>query len=220
MKKILIPIILIIAITSACLPASNPPSDTAPAVDMQATIDSIVYTAAAETLAAQPSPTTAPPTETATPTETVPSTEITVTLDVTAEPNLTTTPVTATSGADNNSTDGVTATPTANSAGEITLTPTLGVLTYGTLPPAVPYSQVTLANKSKAQAYISLQLCDTEAKGAILEYPVEGVFNIDAPVGTYIYVVWVGGKKITGDLKIHSNDELKITIYKDKVVVQ
>lgn len=219
MKKILIPALLIAVITGACLPGSAP-SDSAPPisqVDTQATIDSVVNTAAAQTLAAQPSPTPVPATLTASPTATVPPTDITVTLSTTVEPNLTTTPATATSGAEDN-TD-ITVTPTSNTSGEIPLTPTLGVLTYGTLPPAVPSSQVTLANKSKAQAYISLQLCNTDAKGAILEYPVEGVFNIDAPIGDYIYVVWVGGKQLTGTLKVTNND-LKITIYKDKVVIQ
>ena len=93
------------------------------------------------------------------------------------------------------------------------------MLTYGTLPPAVPSSTVYLVNKSKAQAYISLQLCDTEAAGAILEYPVQNTVKIKAPIGNYLYVVWVGGKKLTGTLKVRKNNDLSITIYKDKVVI-
>ena len=104
--------------------------------------------------------------------------------------------------------------------GEITLTPTLGVLTYGTLPPAVPSSTVYLINKSKAQAYISLQLYDTAAKGAILEYPVQATVKIKAPIGHYNYVVWVGGRKLIGMLKVSENNDLRITIYKDKVIIQ
>ena len=218
MKKILIPLMVIVVITGACLPVAAPSDSSAPQVDTQATIDSIVNTAAAQTLAAQPSPTTAPPTLTASPTETVPPTDVTVTLATTSVPNLTTTPATATSGTEISS--DITITATIGSAGEITLTPTLGVLTYGTLPPAVPSGPVTLVNKSKAQAYISLQLCDTEAKGAILEYPVQSVLNIDAPIGNYNYVVWVGGKQLLGTLKVTNDDSLKITIYKDKVVIQ
>lgn len=219
MKKILIPILALTVMTAACLPVAAP-AQPAPQVDMQATIDSIVNTAAAQTLAAQPSPTIALPTETE-----VALVETSATIEVndaptsTSFPNLTTTPVTATSGAVDNST--ITSTATiASTSGMITLTPTLGVLTYGTLPPAVPSSQVTLVNKSKAQVYISLQLCDTDAAGAILEYPVQSTVKIDAPIGNYIYVVWVGGKKLTGTLKVNLSDDLKITIYKDKVIVQ
>ena len=217
MKKILIPMLILTVMTAACLPVAAPADNPAPQVDVQATIDSILKTAAAQTLAAQPTSTTASITETVTPTETPPPTDITVTLPTTSVPNLTTTPATATSGAVGDTTFTPPATD-GTPSGEMTLTPTLGVLTYGTLPPAVPSSQVTLINKSKAQAYISLQLCDTEAKGAILEYPVQGTVKIKAPLGNYIYVVWVGGKQLTGTLK--NNDGLKITIYKDKVVVQ
>ena len=77
-----------------------------------------------------------------------------------------------------------------------------------------------LVNKSKVQAYISLQLCDTEAAGAILEYPVQSTLKIKAPIGTYIYVVWVGGKKLTGTLKVNNADDLRIIIYKDEVLIR
>jgi len=219
MKKTLILILSLAVITTACLPVAAPTEAPAPQVNLQATIDSIVQTAAAQTLAAQPTSTSAPATSTASPTMTLPPTDITVTLSTTSAPNLTTTPVTATSGPTDD--PNTTSTPTAKTTtGEITLTPTLGVLTYGTLPPAVPSNTVYLVNKSKAQAYISLQLCDTEAKGAILEYPVQGTVKIKAPLGNYIYVVWVGGKKLTGTLKVNNNDELRIIIYKDKVVIR
>ena len=217
MKKILIPIILFAVITGACLPVAAP-SDSAPQVDSQATIDSIVKTAAAETLAAQPSPTPVPATLTASPTETVPPTDVTVTLSTTPAPNLTTTPATATAGTavDN---PNITVTPNANTSGEITLTPTLGILTYGTLPPAVPSADITLVNKSKAQAYISLQN-DPPKEVTILEYPVNKQVSIKAPLGYYLYVVWVGGRKIVGEFVLHHDDNIKIIIYKDRVVVQ
>lgn len=219
MNKNLIPILLLMVVTGACLPAPVPTAS-APQVDMQATIDSIVKTAAAQTLAAQPSPTTAPPTET--PTAVVePSSTPSVNDEPssTPVPNLTTTPVTATSGAIDSSNITPTST-TVGISGSPTLTPTLGVLLYGTLPPAVPSSDVYLVNKSKTQVYISLQLCDTEAKGAILEYPVQNSIKIKAPIGNYLYVVWVGGRQLIGNLKVNKSEDLKITIFKDKVVIQ
>jgi hypothetical protein len=220
MKKILIPVVLIIVITGACLPVSAPP-DSAPQVDTQATIDSIVNTAAAQTLDAQPSPTTAPATTTASPTATLPPTDITVTLSTTAAPNLTTTPATATLGTDNpTSQPNATGTQNTPSSGSITLTPTLGILKYGTLPPAVPSASITLVNKSKAEAYISLQNYPKDKEVAILEYPVKKQVSVDAPLGYYLYVVWVGGRKIVGEFVLHNSDDIKITIYKDKVTIQ
>jgi len=217
-KKTFILILSLLVITTACLPVAAPTEAPAPQGDVQATIDSIVQTAAVQTLEAQPTLTTAPDTGTATPTMTSPLTDVTITLSTTPVPNLTTTPVTATSGPTGD--PNITSTPTPETTGGITLTPTLGVLTYGTLPPAVPSSTVYLVNKSKAQAYISLQLCDTEAAGAILEYPVQNTVKIKAPIGNYIYVVWVGGRQLTGTLKVNKNEDLRVTIYKDKVAIQ
>jgi len=214
MKKILI-LTLVAIIASSCSVFStgqNPASN----VDTQATIDAIVKKAAEQTLAAQPSPTTVPPTDTATPVLSSPSLTTEVTTDVpssTPAPNLTTTPATATSGTTQAE---FTATATASLGGP-TLTPTLGVLKYGTLPPAVPSAKVTIVNKSKAQAYISLQRRPPDDNVAILEYPVKKEVKVNAPLGYYLYVVWVGGREIIGEFRLHNGDDLTITIYKDKV---
>ena len=216
MKKILIPVLLLMIVASSCLPVAAP-VDNAPQVDTQATIDSIVKTSAAQTLAAQPSSTTVPPTATGTavvvldPTNT---TEVTITPSLSPEPNLTTTPVTATSGPE------ITSTSTLASSGGMTLTPTLGILKYGTLPPAVQSAEITLVNKSKRQVYISLQNHPPNRPVAILEYPVEKQVKVEAPLGYYLYVVWVGGRKIVGEFVLHPNDDLTISIFKDKVIIQ
>jgi hypothetical protein len=68
---------------------------------------------------------------------------------------------------------------------------TLAVRKYGTLPPAVPFRHITLVNKAKAEAYISLHV-DLDGSNTVIEYPVEGRIKIEAPVGFYNYVVWVG----------------------------
>jgi hypothetical protein len=216
MKKILIPVLLLMVITGACF-AVAPTIDTVPQVDTQATIDSLVNVAATQTAAALPSPATVPVLDTATSTASSVPTHVTVTLSATPAPNLTTTPVTATSGTFQPVTTG---TQTASLSGSITVTPTLGILTYGTLPPAVPSAGITILNKSKAQAYISLQNYPTDRGVAILEYPVKKRVSVKAPLGYYVYVVWVGGRQITGEFTLHKNDDLTITIYKDKVTVQ
>ncbi|PWB69150.1 MAG: hypothetical protein C3F07_20215 [Anaerolineales bacterium] len=215
MKKILV-LVLVTVIAGACLPVPAP-TDAAPTVDVQATIDSVVQTSLAQTLTAQPTATVAPVTDTATATlePSVTTTPDTATPSSSPIPNLTTTPATATAGTINPGTS----TATLPASGAPTLTPTLGVLTWGTLPPAVPSADITVYNKSKLQAYISLQN-DPPQQVAILEYPVKKQVSIRAPIGYYIYVVWVGGRKISGDFSLHQGDMLTINIYKDKVVIK
>lgn len=156
-----------------------------------------------------PTVTSAPPTEAFFPTA-----EVTLNPTITPIPtdNLTTTPVTATSGIPTN-------TPAAVSfPSSVTPTPTNGILTYGTLPPAVPFKSVTLWNRSKVEAYISLQQQD--GKQAIIEYPVSGQIAVDVPLGHYIYVAWVGGNKMTGKFSVERYDNLSILLFKDKIVIQ
>ena len=175
-------------------------------------------TAAIESPTAAPADTsTLPATETAVPVEEASATpEPPPPLNPTITPflpdNLTTTPAAATPEA-------ATATPTAVSfSATTTASPTLGVLTYGTLPPRVPSVEVVLVNKSKAEAYISLQ--NQEKNGAILEYPVKTQVSVRAPLGQYIYVAWVGGNKMTGSFALNNNGTAYIYIYKEKVVIQ
>jgi hypothetical protein len=97
---------------------------------------------------------------------------------------------------------------------------TLAIRTYGTLPPAVPYSHITLINKANTEAYISLQVTMPNGEYSIIEYPVEGRVKIQAPVGSYLYVTWVGGRKMVGEFRLHNNDDLSITLFKDHVVVK
>jgi hypothetical protein len=123
-------------------------------------------------------------------------------------PDLTTTPADATS------------TATLAAANPTTSIATLTIRTYGTLPPAVPSSDITLINKSKTQAYISLQVTTIDDRYAILEYPVVGTVNVKAPLGYYLYVAWVGGNKMVGNFRLHGNEDLSITLYKDKVVIK
>lgn len=170
------------------------------------------------------SPTSAPTqTDTALPTETPALVTETFTSTPEAAPlnptitlppadSLTTTPATATLVP---AIDTATAVSFPSSA---TPSPTLGILTYGTLPPAVPYNTVHLVNKAKAEAYISLQQQD--GREAIIEYPVKGQIAVDIPTGQYIYVAWVGGKKMTGSFKINSFDTVYIFLFKDRIVVE
>ncbi len=90
---------------------------------------------------------------------------------------------------------------------------------YGTLPPYVPSGKIILVNKSKAEAYISLQVTTTEGLKSILEYPVKGTVISIAPAGKYLFVAWVGGKKMIGSFRLGKDEDLTLTLLKDKVVV-
>ena len=215
MKKFTVLVLVCAFALVACQPAPST-NNFAPAVDIAGTVNAIANTAIAQTQTAQPSP-TIQNTVTATSTPVVePSTTNTPLVNTdTPQPNLTTTPATATSGALNPT---ATFTPTTV-PGLPTLTPTLGVLTYGTLPPANrPYIYASLINKSQRQTYISLQVV-TDQGYTIIEYPVKRIVNVKIPVGSYTYVVWVGGRQIVGYFNVSKHDEVNILIYKDKVVI-
>lgn len=198
----------------ACLPFSLTPGPE-PTVNAAGTVNA-VNTAVAQTLAAQPTLTSAPLTDTPTPilASPVPATTEPPTDTPTLVPNLTTTPVTATLGTLDLA---FTATP---ATGQTTLIPTLTIRTYGTLPPAVPSSAIRLINKSKAEAYISLQVTMPDGRYSIIEYPVERTVTIQAPLGSYLYVAWVGGNKMVGEFRLFRDERLSITLFKDKVVVE
>jgi hypothetical protein len=190
---------------------------TAPALPTQPLVVESPTTAPTETQTALPTDTAAPLIETFTATADV---FLNPTITPFSPGDLTTTPITATleTTVDAANVAAATTTPTALSfPSSVTPSPTLGILTYGTLPPKVPSSEVILSNKAKVEAYISLQ--NQEDNGAILEYPVKGQFSIRAPLGQYIYVAWVGGNKMTGSFKLGGGEQVTIYLFKDKVVI-
>jgi len=227
MKKPLFVVLILSLALSACLPAflqqqpaANNRTGEAPQVNIQETAAAMAGTMAVQTIAALPTPTLVAPSKVVAipPTSTVPATVnpgilVTTTLP-TSSP--TATAVTATATPPVNM---ATQTPTPGS-GLATPTVTLHVRYYGTLPPKLPYGFISLSNKSKAEAYISLQCTTTDGYTTILEYPVKGTFDVNAPTGKYRYVAWVGGNKMTGDFSLSKRQELFITLYKDEVSIK
>ncbi len=221
MNKTVVVLTSILAILlSACTAIFTPTPGAGPTVDAAAGT-SVFQTAVVQSLTAQPTLPVVSATETATlpiespvvavtdtPTATLPPTET-----FTLPPNLTTTPATATGPA------GPTFTATL-AAGQPTPTWTPGIRTYGTLPPAVPFNQITLINKANAEAYISLHVDLQNGSNSVIEYPVEGTIKIKAPIGPYSYVAWVGGRKMIGTFRLTATDDITITLYKDKVVIK
>ena len=215
MKKIAL-IVIAALMLGACLPISAP-TPAAPTANIAASAQAALPTAAPPTLTSLPPVVAAPATDTPLPPPAaLPSDTPTIEFFLASPaPNLTTTLETAT-----NAPVEALATATLAVSGSATSTATLGILTYGTLPPAVPFSSVTLVNKSKTQAYISLQVTTVQGGPTIIEYPVERTVKIKAPIGEYLYVAWVGGRKMIGNFKLHKNEELTITLFRDKVVIQ
>ena len=91
---------------------------------------------------------------------------------------------------------------------------------YGTMPPLLAYSKITLVNKSKSEVYISLQCTTKDGYQTIIEYPVEGRVETNAPTGKYIYVAWVGGRQMTGKFALDNNSDIVITIFKDHLEIK
>lgn len=230
MKKTVLVLVSLAFLIGACQGLPIPTLPAGPTVDQAATSDSLFKTAVAETLTAQPTvtaPVAVEISETATlPVETpvVPPTDSPTGAPTSIEPdtstpvpgeNLTTTPATATEGPPPDPLATATLAP-----GQVTASPTLGIRLWGTLPPAVPSSPITLVNKANTEAYISLQVTMPDGTYSILEYPVEGRVKIQAPIGSYLYVAWVGGRKMVGEFRLRSDDELTITLFRDKITVE
>jgi hypothetical protein len=212
MKKPLFVVLILSFALSACLPAflQQQPAvqeTTAPmAVQITATLPTPTLAGSTKVIALSPSPTgyttvttdisatTTMPTSSATPTD--------VSYIFTTTPSSTPTPI-----------------PTID-GGLATATAPLRVRFYGTLPPDLPSGSLMLSNKSKAEAYLSLQCTTSDGSTTIMEYPVRGTFGISVPAGQYVYVAWVGGKKMTGKFSLGKQQELHITLYKDKVRVE
>jgi hypothetical protein len=219
MKRAVFSVALIL-MTAACLPLTPAPATpTPPVVDNAGTAESMLKTAVAQTLAVLPTDTPLSAVSSATSTftsapEALPTETDTMTATLAAvDPTLVVPTGTF---------EAVTGTtvPENLPVGSATTTHTPAVLTYGTLPPAVPFAYVTLVNRAKTQAYISLQVVTAEGGPTIIEYPIRGRIKIQAPIGQYLYVAWVGGRKIVGEFRLHHEDDLEILLYRDRIEVK
>ena len=93
-------------------------------------------------------------------------------------------------------------------------------LSYGVVPPGAPYGHIKLSNRANADVYVSLQGTTRDGFHVINEYPVSGTMNVRVPAGWYIYVAWVGGKKMDGQFKLGGDSDHRMTFYSNKVVVE
>ncbi len=63
------------------------------------------------------------------------------------------------------------------------------------MPPNLPFGELKLINKSKAEVYISLRCVTKDDFVTIIEYPVKGIVTTRALAGQYTYVALGGRQK-------------------------
>jgi len=200
-----------IAITlGACLPAAPQTIDPAPISDEDlrgtaAVISDLTLQAIADE--------NKPPTETPV-VETASLTPKPITPTVTENPVLLTLTATLGTGTPDGPAFNETVSAIPNSANTGGPT-TPQVIEYGTLPPSLPGSPITIHNKANADAYIALRGVTKDGYVSYLEYPVKVSVETNGPNGKYTYVAWVGGRQFTGSFSLNGN--LEITLFKDKV---
>jgi len=75
-------------------------------------------------------------------------------------------------------------------------------------------------NKAKAEVYVSLQCTTKDGYETIIEYPVPKTQAVKVPAGSCGYVVWAGGKQMSGGFRLGIQEEITLTIYKDRIEIQ
>lgn len=222
MKRILFLSIALSLLVGACLPAF-PQSQENPTPISEAELQATAAVLSQQTLQALPSDTSVPsetpivvtPSLTATqptPTETVNPVLLTLTATLLAgTPTLGT--ETAITGTSQSTTDAASANPTVTQG-------TPQPLSYGTLPPNLPYGTIDLFNKSHVEVYISLRCVTKDGYVTVLEYPVKQNFKVSAPAGKYTYVAWVGGRQFDGSFTMDNDGFITITFFKERVNVK
>lgn len=222
MKRILFLSIALSLLVGACLPAL-PQTQENPTPVSDADLQGTAVVLSQQTLQALPSDTSVPsetpivvtPSQTATqptPTETVNPVLLTLTATLLAgTPTLGT--ETAITGTVQSATEAVTVNASATQG-------TPQPLSYGTLPPTLPYGTIDLFNKSHVEVYISLRCVTKDGYVTILEYPVKQNFKVSAPSGKYTYIAWVGGRQFDGSFTMDEDGFVTITFFKERVNVK
>jgi hypothetical protein len=87
------------------------------------------------------------------------------------------------------------------------------------LPPGTIYKRVRIENRSRSQMDISLHCTTLKGLQTVLEYENVKNLSVEAPDGNYIFVVYAGGRQMTGGFSLLTVPSLTITVYADRVAV-
>ena len=223
MKRFLFLYIAVSLMIGACMPAVSQPQE-GPTPISEADLQATAAILSQQTLQALPTATTQPsetpvvvtPSQTATQataTETVNPALLTLTATLLAwTPSLgTEMAVTGTAQ---------TRAPTDSTIQATVTSGTPQPLSYGTLPPNLPYGTIDLFNKAQVDVYISMRCVTKDGYVTILEYPVKKNFKVSAPAGKYTYIAWVGGRQFDGSFSMDNDGFISITFFKDRINVK
>ncbi len=87
------------------------------------------------------------------------------------------------------------------------------------LPPGTVYKPVHIQNRAHSQMDISLQCTTIHGLHTILEYENVRNLTVQAPEGDYIYVIYVGGRQMSGSFSLLRAPSATITVYADRVAI-
>ncbi len=103
---------------------------------------------------------------------------------------------------------------------QLTGTPTVfESVSLDKLPPGTVYKRVRIENQSHSQMDISLHCTTIQGLHTVLEYEKVKNLTIEAPEGDYIYVVYVGGRPMSGSFSLLRVPNVTITVYADRVAI-
>ena len=116
-------------------------------------------------------------------------------------------------------------TPTASPVN--TLTPTISLPTetatpfpMDKLPAGLPTAKLKLENTTKKPIYLSLHgTIVPQGYHTVIEYRFRYSMVVEVPQGNYVYVAWVGGSKIVGNISLLKAHKMTLTFHNDKVTV-
>lgn len=181
----------------ACLPVSPTPTSE-PAVDLQGTAVAMAENIAAQTLEALPTPTIVLPTETPT-----------------LEPIILPEIATATPGSTT-----LTDLPTPTATGAIPPKSDGAPWTCDIIPDFVERGVLTIQNDTHKSIYISLfGISRPHEYHVCYGLTLRHSTRLDVPLGSYTYVVVVGGAKFRGTFDYKTVNKIAMTVYKDRVAI-
>ncbi len=229
MKKMFALVIAFGLSLSACMPAAFQSQAASPTPIPESVLQATAALLAQQTIQALPSNTSAPSNTpvvlppSATPTQATPTeTPNPVLLTLTATLGTgTVTPGTEIANSSLTTTAGTslgTNTP-VNTPNPLTPTIPPQPQFFGTLPPSLPYGSVILINKAEADVYVSLRCTTKSGYVTILEYPVKNSIEAEAPLGSYTYVAWVGGRQFTGAFYLSGDKVIRLEFFKNRVTI-
>lgn len=193
----------LVFVLTACLPVSpEQPQPSEQTADIQATALMLAETIAAQTLESLPTPTLVPPTETPTPEPVILAESETPTAD----------PL-----------DILTSLPTITATSTSTVIPKSGgqPWTCDTIPDFVERGKLVIGNSTNKTIYISLfGISRPHEYHVCYGFDLRHGTSLDIPLGSYTYVVVVGGAKHSGVFNYYSAEQkVSMTVYKDRVAI-